>query len=85
MLVLRDVLGFRAAEVAEMLDVDRRVREQRAAAGARPARARSRAGPRARAPLPVSRAERELVEPFADAFEGGDVEAVVALLTDDAR
>ena len=34
-LILRDVLGFRASEVADMLEVDRRVGHQRAEAGAR--------------------------------------------------
>jgi RNA polymerase sigma-70 factor (ECF subfamily) len=35
-------------------------------------------------PLPGSAVERDLVTRFVDAFEGGDVEGVVALLTDDA-
>ena len=39
---------------------------------------------RAAAPLPRSPQERELVGRFADAFQAGDVEGVVALLTDDA-
>ena len=39
---------------------------------------------RERAPLPDSARERELVGRFADAVEGGDVDAVVSLLTDDA-
>ena len=39
---------------------------------------------RERAPLPDSPAERELVARFADAFERGDIDGVVALLTDDA-
>jgi RNA polymerase sigma-70 factor (TIGR02960 family) len=83
-LVLRDVLGFRAAEVAEMLEVtDASVTSalHRARTGIERA---SRAGQRERAPLPDSRAERELVSRFADAFQAGDVDAVVALLTDDA-
>lgn len=83
-LVLRDVLGFRSAEVAEMLDVtDASVTSalHRARTGIERA---SRAGQRERAPLPDSRAERELVTRFADAFQAGDVDAVVALLTDDA-
>jgi hypothetical protein len=36
------------------------------------------------APLPDSTVERMLVARFADAFESGDIEGVVALLTDDA-
>jgi RNA polymerase sigma-70 factor (TIGR02960 family) len=83
-LVLRDVLGYRANEVAEMLDtttasVNSGLQRARAALEERlPARARERA------PLPRSDAERRLVGRFADAFEAGDVDAVVELLTDDA-
>jgi RNA polymerase sigma-70 factor (ECF subfamily) len=80
-LVLRDVLGFSAAEVAEML-------------GSTPASVNS-ALQRARAAfessrdsehfaLPRSRSEAETVEHFVDALERGDVGQVVALLTDDA-
>jgi RNA polymerase sigma-70 factor (TIGR02960 family) len=82
-LVLRDVLGYRAAEVAEMLGatevaVNRLL--QRARAGV------ERAAPRSHelAPLPGSRAERELVDAFTAAFEAGDVDGVVALLAEDA-
>src|SRR5438309_1034544 len=39
---------------------------------------------RERAPLPRSARERELLARFAEAFEVGDVDGVVALLTDDA-
>ena len=83
-LVLRDVLGFHAAEVAETLDtsqaaVNSLLRRARAALESRlPAAARERA------PLPNSRREREVVGQFTNAFEDGDVDAVVALLTDDA-
>ena len=34
--------------------------------------------------LPASRAERAVVERFADAFERGDVDGVVSLLTENA-
>jgi RNA polymerase sigma-70 factor (TIGR02960 family) len=83
-LVLRDVLGFRAAEVADMLDTS-----EAAVKGAlQRARAKLKselpAGDRERAPLPRSPRERELVGRFADAVQNGDVDAVVALLTDDA-
>jgi RNA polymerase sigma-70 factor (TIGR02960 family) len=83
-LVLRDVLGFRAAEVAEMLDstqaaVNSLLRRARTAL-----ETRLPAAGRERAPLPNSRSEREVVGRFADAVEAGDVDAVVALLTDDA-
>jgi RNA polymerase sigma-70 factor (TIGR02960 family) len=83
-LVLRDVLGLRAAEVAEILD------SSQASVNSALLRARAtletRLGPgqRDRAPLPSSRHERELVGRFANAFEEGDIERVVELLTDDA-
>jgi RNA polymerase sigma-70 factor (ECF subfamily) len=83
-LVLRDVLGFRAAEVADMLDtsdasVNSLLRRARAAFESRlPASGRDRA------PLPDSKLEREVVGRFADAIQTGDTDAIVALLTDDA-
>jgi RNA polymerase sigma-70 factor (ECF subfamily) len=83
-LVLRDVLGFRAAEVAEMLDsTEASVNSalQRARSGLD---ARTAEGRRERAPLPSSAHERDLLGRFADAFERGDVDGVVALMTDDA-
>ena len=83
-LVLRDVLGFRAGETAAMLDtteqaVNSLVRRARAAL-----ESRLPASPRERAPLPHSKAERDIVGRFADAIQTGDTDAVVALLTDDA-
>ena len=83
-LVLRDVLGFHAAEVAEMLESSE--------ASVKSALQRARAtlderlplGGRERAPLPRSERERELVARFATAVESGDSDSVVALLTDDA-
>jgi RNA polymerase sigma-70 factor (TIGR02960 family) len=83
-LVLRDVLSFRAVEVAEILDtseaaVNSLLRRARVAL-----ESRLPGGGRERAPLPNSRRERELVGQFANAIEDGDVGAVVALLTDDA-
>ena len=82
-LVLHDALGFRTAEVAEMLDAT--------ASSVKGALQRARAtlhgrlpADRERAPLPDSPRERELVGRFADAVESGDVGEVVALLTDDA-
>jgi RNA polymerase sigma-70 factor (TIGR02960 family) len=83
-LVLRDVLGFRAREVAEMLGVSE------ASVTSALHRARStldsdRTGrEREQASLPDSHEERALVARFAEAFESGDVEGVVSLLTDDA-
>jgi RNA polymerase sigma-70 factor (TIGR02960 family) len=83
-LVLRDVLGFRTAEVAEMLDTGEgsiKGALQRARAGLE---ARLPEAEREQAPQPDSARERELVGRFADAVEGGDVDDIVALLTDDA-
>jgi RNA polymerase sigma-70 factor (TIGR02960 family) len=83
-LVLRDVLAFRAGEVAEMLGATE-VSVNRALHRAR--RGLDRAvppGQRDLAPLPGSREERDLVARFTAAFEAGDVPGVVALLSDDA-
>ena len=83
-LVLRDVLGYRADEVAEMLDataasVNSLLRRARAAFESRlPAAGRDRA------PLSTSRLERDVAGHFAEAVEAGDIDAVVAVLTDDA-
>jgi RNA polymerase sigma-70 factor (ECF subfamily) len=80
--VLRDVLGFRAAEVAEMLATS----ETSVSSALRRARETidSRLPDRGRAPLPRSPRESDLVGRYADAFEQGDVDRLVALLTDDA-
>lgn len=83
-LVLRDVLGYRAAEVAGMLEttevaVNRLLHRARAGI--------ERTVPQGSAdlaPLPGSPGERQLVDAFTSAFEAGDVEGVVALLADDA-
>jgi RNA polymerase sigma-70 factor (TIGR02960 family) len=82
-LVLRDVLGYRASEVASMLDTS----EASVNSALQRARATLEAvAPSApdRAPLPRSARERELVTRFADAFEAGELDDVLALLTDDA-
>jgi RNA polymerase sigma-70 factor (ECF subfamily) len=81
-LVLRDVLGFRAAEVAEMLEttevaVNGLLQRARQAIDHDP-------GTLADAPAPDSPRERALVARFATAFQAGDIPAVVALLTEDA-
>jgi RNA polymerase sigma-70 factor (ECF subfamily) len=81
-LVLRDVLGYRAAEVAEMLSmtetsVNSALLRARASVDAR-------LPDRGRAPLPRSARESEIVGAYADAFERGDVDRLVTLLTDDA-
>jgi RNA polymerase sigma-70 factor (TIGR02960 family) len=80
-LVLRDVLGFSAAEVAEMLDstpASVNSALQRARAGLKDS-----SGPD-RVMLPRSPHEAEVVDRFIDAIQQGDLDRVVALLTDDA-
>jgi RNA polymerase sigma-70 factor (TIGR02960 family) len=83
-LVLRDVLGFRAPEVAQMLESS----EDSVKGALKRARAtlesRLPSNGREGAPLPDSPAERELVRRFATAFTNGDTAGVLALLTDDA-
>jgi RNA polymerase sigma-70 factor, ECF subfamily len=82
-LVLRDVLGYRAAEVAGMLgttEASVKGALQRARAVLQ---ARLPAG-RDRAPLPNSPRERQLAGHFAAAIEDGDIDAVLTLLTGDA-
>jgi RNA polymerase sigma-70 factor (TIGR02960 family) len=74
-LVLRDVLGFSAAEVAEMLDIS--------LDAANSALKRARSGLSAR-PLPAPASDDyALVARFVSAYEAADIDAVVALLTDD--
>jgi RNA polymerase sigma-70 factor, ECF subfamily len=82
-LVLRDVLGYRAAEVADMLDTSE-VSVNSALQRARATLESTTPVGRERAPLPRSAHERELVARFADAFEAGNLDHVLALLTDDA-
>jgi RNA polymerase sigma-70 factor (ECF subfamily) len=82
-LVLRDVLGYSAAEAADMLDptatsIHSALVRARATVEERGARTLDRA------PLPNSPREQELVARFTRAFERGDVEPVIALLTEDA-
>ncbi|HEU5330016.1 MAG TPA: RNA polymerase subunit sigma-70 [Thermomicrobiales bacterium] len=85
-LILRDVLGFRANEVAGMLEVTpesvnsalkraraslQRQRQQQPAAGHQPP------------PAAGSPAEDAIVAKFGRAWESADLDALVALLTDD--
>jgi RNA polymerase sigma-70 factor (TIGR02960 family) len=83
-LVLRDVLGLRAAEVAEMLETTPAAVNSALVRARATLDARLAPGQRDRAPLPGSPTERDLVGRFARAFEDGDIDAVVELLTDDA-
>jgi len=73
-LVLRDVLGFPASEVAEMLDTT----VESVNSALKRARAGRRSESTARSPSDV-----ELVTKFVRAYEAADLDAVVALLTDD--
>jgi len=83
-LILRDVLGFPAGEVAEMLDssvesVNSALKRARAGLERR----RPDPGAHDVAPKAGSRAEDALVAKFVSAYEAADLDAVVALLTDD--
>ena len=81
-LILRDVLGFRAAEVAEMLETT----VDSVTSALKRARATMENRPQAEAPpQPDSPAERELVKALGDAFEANDVDGIVGLLADDVR
>jgi RNA polymerase sigma-70 factor (TIGR02960 family) len=83
-LVLRDVLGFHANEVAEMLDatVDSvNSLLKRARAGLQ--RRLPPAADREAAPAPDSPSEQATVAEFVRAYESGDLDALVSLLTDD--
>ncbi|WP_067821242.1 sigma-70 family RNA polymerase sigma factor [Nocardia inohanensis] len=82
-LILRDVLGFHANEVAEMLDTT--------IESVKSALKRARAGMQRRLPDPAreqppangSPAEDAIVAKFVSTYEAADIEALVALLTDD--
>jgi RNA polymerase sigma-70 factor (ECF subfamily) len=83
-LILRDVLGFHASEVAEMLNST--------ADSVNSALKRARGGLQLRlpptadrepAPAPESPSEQAIVAKFVSAWESADLDALVALLTDD--
>ena len=84
-LILRDVLGFSAREAAESMETT--------VASVNGALARARTAIEDRLPEHSQQATlralgdrrlREIVERFADAFERGEVDAILALLTEDA-
>jgi len=84
-LVLRDVLGYHADEVADLLDstidsVNSALKRARSSMQRRQPPVGGREPP----PLAGSPAEDALVAKFAGAWESADLEALVALLTDDA-
>jgi RNA polymerase sigma-70 factor (ECF subfamily) len=83
-LILRDVLGFHASEVAGLLDstvesVTSALKRARATVERRRAAADARQPP----PASGSPAEDALVARFTSAYESADLDALVALLTDD--
>ena len=83
-LILRDVLGFHADEVAEMLDATVESANsalKRARAGVE--QQRRSTGPWESSPAPASAAEDAIVTKFVSAYESADLDALVALLTDD--
>jgi len=83
-LILRDALGFRARDVAAILGTSE-ASVMSALHRARTALEAELPARRDQAPLPNSPTERQLATRFADAFEAGDVDGVVSLLTGDAR
>jgi RNA polymerase sigma-70 factor (TIGR02960 family) len=85
-LVLRDVLGYRASEVAKLLDATQESVQsalKRARAKVDKYLADSGSGRPAR--QPDTTAERHLVAQLADALERADVQALVGLLAEDVR
>ena len=83
-LILRDVLGFHANEVADMLDstiesVNSALKRARASLQ----RQQRPTGEHEPAPAPDSPAEQALVAKFVRAYESADLDALVALFTDD--
>ena len=83
-LVLRDVLGFASGEVADLLSTSQTAVKgtlQRARAALK--RDRGEAG-HGRPPRPGAAEERALARRFADAYVAADINALVALLTNDA-
>jgi len=83
-LILRDVLGFRASEVAGLLEVSIDSVNS-ALKRARASLERSRPAVAGREPPPAScsAAEDAIVARFTRAYEAADMSALVALLTDD--
>ena len=83
-LILRDVLGFHAYEVADMLDstvesVNSALKRARISLQRRRAAAADREPP----PASNSPSEDAIVAKFVRAYESADLDALVALLTDD--
>lgn len=82
-LVLRDVLGFRAAEVASMLEttvdsVNSALTRARATLREQPV-----VGDHEPPPAPGSPVEAELVRRLTEAYQTADLDGIIALLTED--
>jgi RNA polymerase sigma-70 factor (TIGR02960 family) len=83
-LILREVLGYRANEVADMLESTvESVTSALKRARATLQRGLPPTGEREPAPAPDSPAEQALVAKFVRAYESGDIDALLALLTAD--
>jgi RNA polymerase sigma-70 factor (TIGR02960 family) len=83
-LILRDVLGFHAREVADILEAT----EESVTSALKRARATLQrrlppAGEREPPPAPNSAVEADLIRRLTQAYETGDVDGLVALLTED--
>jgi RNA polymerase sigma-70 factor, ECF subfamily len=81
-LILREVLKWKASEVAELLEtsvvsVNSALQRARATLADHNVTARS-------APQPIDAAQEELLARYVDAFERFDIESLVSLLRDDA-
>ncbi len=87
-LILRDILGFHTNEVADMLDssvesVKSALKRARASLQRRRSPT-SEVADREPPPAPDSSSEDAIVAKFVSAWESADLDALVALLTDDA-
>jgi RNA polymerase sigma-70 factor (TIGR02960 family) len=82
-LILRDVLGFHAHEVAELLDSTLESVTSALKRGRATLQRRQPTGPREPAAAPNSPAEHAVAAQLTHAYQSGDIDALVALLTDD--
>jgi RNA polymerase sigma-70 factor (TIGR02960 family) len=82
-LIVRDVLGWSAAETAELLDIS--VPSANSALQRARATLEARLPERDSAPVRPTEAERALLERFIDAHERADAAAAAALLAEDIR
>ena len=83
-LILRDVLGFSAREVASLLDTTAQSVTS-ALKRARVAMERELPSPDRPPPAPNSAAEQQLLRRLVQAFEDSDVAGIVALMAEDAK